>query len=165
MQIIWTNPNKSKNKSWIIKFNFRYCVHDLKHSYINGTNIALRILGYETLEDNLVVCTLNDDYNMELFQRNDENVQFFGKFWSEHITHQLSPNELCLARTSSGYWYRAAFIREWNDKLLVYCIDYGVFCTVMLKDIRVRIFSRNFHTIIFILYKILCENQFFIMFV
>lgn len=121
-----------------------FCIHSLRHTRFDGSNVELAVLGYETLPDNHIVVTSANSENMDVFMQYDQKIQFFGNRLAGDQAYIPKPTELCLAKSKS-HWYRSVYINSSNsDEALVYCFDYGIYCTVMPTDIRVRIHFDTF---------------------
>lgn len=122
----------------------KYCIHSLKHYRLEGQNVMLTVLGCKTLPENSIVVTLGYSCNMYLFNGYDMAVQDVGCWFQGAQPYLPEPKELCLVKDNSNKWYRAVFVKHrQNNKCFVYAIDYGVFFTAQLDDVRVSIKKIN----------------------
>lgn len=116
-------------------FAERYCVHDLEHKYIDGTDMEVYPLGCVTLPEKLVTCLLVED--LDDFMKMDYAVQLYG----ENSKDPFLPceTELCVAKVHD-VWCRCIFIQllGTTKKALVYNLDYGVISSIDVDDIRVN---------------------------
>lgn len=118
----------------------KFRIHSVKHWKIRGTNVTLAVLGYQTLPENYIVATFGEASDIRQFEGYDDSVQYYCENYAGNVPYQPAVKEICLVKMSSGHWYRSVYIQTLaNNRAFVYCFDYGVFCTVMLADIRVRI--------------------------
>lgn len=84
------------------------------------------------------MATLGHADNMHLFNGYDMAVQDVGYYFQGARPYLPEPKELCLVKDDSNKWYRAVFVKNGpNNMGFVYSIDFGVFFTAKLNNIRV----------------------------
>lgn len=145
------NPRSYPN----LRFGYeKFCEHDLQRRIINGkspdqkllVSLLLMVMNYyyhKTYYESQVLgfhrwgvfCI--DQAEINALFNDDEMVQKYGREMSIFYPYEPNINELVLAKVGN-VWCRAIYVARTDaTKIIVFCVDYGVECSVSTENIRV----------------------------